>query len=361
MKTHSIEIAIRTGHDHAPRVRFERSTAIPAGTISMLVVGGDLVVSSGTRAVVDAVGSTVLDGAQGTVPELLLRDGNLELAVCCRAREPSALAASSEDALTKSDGMVHGALAIRDAEWTPADESEPSSAPRLSKSPRPAPEPRVIPLVVAPVQREPATAAAAAWDAPTRFHPVAEPMPQRPSPVAASGPVEPKAPASPPGAPSPRRMMIRRVALLSMLLCTFVLMMRTRRAREARTAATASSHVAATPTPSTTRGASPAPERQTVPIPPAQTAPLAQAAETPSTSPSTPLPPEGVAAAASSRKPSAVTPARRAADALANGAYADALPMYETLGAEAGPNAPAYQQTARILRARLQQDGVAPR
>jgi hypothetical protein len=351
MKTHSIEIAIRTGHDHTPRVRFERSTAIPAGTISMLVVGGDLVVSCGTSAIVDAVGSTVLDGDSRVVPDLLMRDRDLELAVCCRAREPSALpAAPSPDSPTKSDTELRGPLAIRDAEWTPADDSEPLSAPRLSKPSRPPPEPRVIPLVVTPSQRQPA---AAAWDAPTRFHPVADPIPPRPSPVAPPERTDPKAAGSSSGALSPRRKMIRRVALVSMLLCAFVLMMRTRRAREARTAGPAPTHVAA--------AASSAGDPSPVVRPTAQTLPVAQPAEVSSLSPSAPVLPDNVAAAASSRKSSSVTQARRAADALANGAYADALPMYEELGAEGGPNAPAYQQTARILRSRLEQNGVAPR
>jgi hypothetical protein len=351
MKTQSIEIAIRTGHGHAPRVRFERSTAIPAGTISMLVVGGDLVVSCGTSAIVDAVGSTVLDGDPRTVPELLLRDRELELAVCCRTREPSALPSlPSQDSPTKGDAALRGTLAIRDAEWTPADDSEPASAPRLSKPPPPSPEPKVIPLVVAPVQREPGPAA---WDAPTRFHPVADPVPQRPSPVAAAVRADPKAPASSPGAPSARRMMIRRVALLSMLLCAFVLMMRTRRAREARTASTVSSHVAAAT--SSAKDATPALARTT-----GQTAPVAQPAEAPGPPATATVLPDSVAAA-SSHKPSSVSLARRAADAVANGAYADALPMYEELGAEGGPSAPAYQQTARILRSRLEQNGVAPR
>jgi hypothetical protein len=153
-------------------------------------------------------------------------------------------------------------------------------------------------------------------------------------------------------------MMIRRVALLSMLLCAFVLMMRTRRAREAESAATVSSHVAAAS--SSARDASPA-LAQTAHTT-GQTAPVAQPAEAPSPPTTAPvLPDSAVAAAAGSHKSSSVTLARRAADAVANGAYADALPMYEELGAEGGPNAPAYQQTARILRSRLEQNGVAPR
>jgi hypothetical protein len=46
------------------------------------------------------------------------------------------------------------------------------------------------------------------------------------------------------------------------------------------------------------------------------------------------------------------TKARLAADALASGAYADALQLYTELAAEKDSN-PAYEQAARVLRARL--------
>jgi hypothetical protein len=54
------------------------------------------------------------------------------------------------------------------------------------------------------------------------------------------------------------------------------------------------------------------------------------------------------------QKSSSGTKARRAADALANGSYAEALQMYDELRSDKDAN-PAYEQAARTLRARLAQ------
>jgi hypothetical protein len=374
MKMQSIEIAVRSRRDRAARVRFERSPAIPAGTITLVVVGGDLVVSCGTSAVVDSVGSTLLDGNLGIVPDLLLRDGELELAVCCRSSDGPALAAVPVDDSPTRNASGHAqALTVRDAEWTPG-EDEP--APTLVDPSPPVSQPRVVPFPAPATRRggrDPV------WDMPTRFQPVVQPLADRPRPPAAEEQTGGRRQPSPEGAPSRRRVMIRRVALLSMLLCAFVLMMRTRRARDARSVAPAASSVAAAASGAAAGSAraqrspaarvppppdtwdDPVPARLPAPGPSASNAPSSVAALVPDNAPTT----------ANPRKGPAITKARRAADALANGSYAEALRLYDelraeeprtadsTVGAGRQASASAYEQASRILRARLEENSVA--
>jgi hypothetical protein len=157
-----------------------------------------------------------------------------------------------------------------------------------------------------------------------------------------------------------------------------MLMMRARRAREARAVAPAASGTAAAL--STATGSSSRAQRQPdvrIP-PPASSADAPALVRLPAQAPpasnapsSAPLALEGAPTAASPHKGPAVTKARRAADALANGSYAEALRLYDELRAEEPraadgavasgqqTSAAAFEQASRILRARLEQSSVA--
>jgi hypothetical protein len=352
-------------------VRFERTPAIPAGTISMVVVGGDLIVSCGTSAVVDAAGSKAPDGGQALVPDLLLRDGALELSVCCQADEPEPCAEPSGDDLTRAYSAPR-ALPAYEAEWSPADDGDGESAPRL-RTPLPAPaRPPDVPIVVEsrPPIAAMRTAPEAPADMPTRLHPIAQPVPSSRPGVASS-----RKTATPPkgavvsgaGTLSRRRIAIRRIALLSMLVCAFALMMRTRQAQRTRTARIAASAGSVGPIGSVGRNPGEPPSHRPPPTASAaapSTPPGSDArADLTLAGPSLPHPPPPDPPVATPGAPKGpMTTARRAADALAHGAYAEAIPLYEELRAEAAtPGDPgragaeaAYRQVLRVLRARVE-------
>jgi hypothetical protein len=170
--------------------------------------------------------------------------------------------------------------------------------------------------------------------------------------------------------------MIRRIALLSMLLCAFVLMMRTRRAREARSVAPAAGGVAVAATSadgsaraqhSAVARGGPPPDTWDLPAPSGSPAPKPM----PSNAPSSLAPLDSASTTASPRRGPAITKARRAADALANGSDAEALRLYDelraegartadaTVGTSKSTSAPAYEQASRILRARIEESPVS--
>jgi hypothetical protein len=313
MQRESISIGIRSQRE-APRVRFERSDAIAPGTIVIVVVRGEVIVRCTSSAAVEAMAF----GGGGPTPSVMaLRDAGVELSVrtgdcVCEGDaegEPEvALDRTPVEARVVTHHEVRENLAttarapaglvVREAEWQPAPERE--AADRDSSG-----------------------------DGPTRMQLLSDVFPEAaPAPPAAADPAKAAV------ATDARRRRLRRIALGAMLVCSFSIAMRairTHRLRVARAAA-AQVHPAAPDSPGQ---ASPGGSALAAPE-----APLARRALAPLVDP------------AGARSAAGATKARRAADALANGAYAEAASLYDDLAAD-HPGNPAYARTAHILRARL--------
>jgi hypothetical protein len=315
MQRESILIGIRSQRE-APRVRFERSDAIAPGTIVIVVVRGELIVRCTSSAAVEAM---AFGGVATSPSAMTLRDAGVELTVSAGDAE-----SDPQIDLTLDDTPIEArvvprkeppenlvttvrapaGLVVREAEWQPAPAREPP-----------------------PIHDE-------TGEAPTRMQLLSDVLPEGLPPTVASAP---PAPAKPPVVDA-RRQRLRRIALGAMLACSFVIAMRAIRlhkARVARAAAAAHIHPSASAQSVVARQVSdPAPA-----LPEATLAPRRSW----TTAASDP---------ASARKEGSVTKARRAADALANGAFAESASLYDDLAAD-HPGNPAYARAAHILRARL--------
>jgi hypothetical protein len=310
MQRESISIGIRSQRE-APRVRFERSDAIAPGTIVIVVVRGELIVRCTSSAAVEAMAF----GGGGPTPALLaLRDAGVELSVRtgdCEGDvegEPEVeIDRTPVEARVVAHHEVHENLAatarapaglvVREAEWQPAPEREP--APERDSS----------------------------GDGPTRMQLLSDVFPEAAAPPAASDPAKTAATVA-------RRRRLRRIALGAMLVCSFAIAMKAIRTHELRVAraAAAQVHPAAPESPGQA-----SPGGSTLPAP---EAPPPRRALAPLVDP------------AGARSAAGATKARRAADALANGAYAEAASLYDDLAAD-HPGSPVYARVAHILRARL--------
>jgi hypothetical protein len=301
----SIAMTVRSRTKGAPRVRLARSEAVPPGAVSVLLSGAEVVVSYGAGAVVDAGGLLEPSGGALAMPALILTAGDLELAFTGAPPPPAADSSrdfegmwrrASSAALDEGATEVCASLAVREAEWEPADDHSPT---------------RLLPLVELP-------------GAPS-------PRAERTNPSARSASALSR---------ERRRVVVRRVALVAMLLCAFALAMHARRLRTHSAALAEGPRAAAV----AERAARLTGDRRPA-IEPAAIAVPRDA------------PPEGIArprptllAAGSGSK------ARAAADALSNGAYPEALALYEELAAEGQAN-PAYARVIEILRARADARG----
>jgi hypothetical protein len=316
MTRETIAIAIRSRRE-APQVRFERSEVIGAGTIAIVVVDGMVIVRCASSAAVDALAF----GGAAAPSALELRDGDIEVSVRAMDGLAGAVDASEPggaEARTAEPSSPPAGLVVREAEWVP--EGADTDFARFAHDD--------------------------AGDSPTRMQLLSDVLPHR-APAAVSPPASP--------APPPvdaRRKLLRRVALVSMLVCAFSLAMRAARVRAARARALA--HAAVVADAADAARASTAKESvgRAASSDPADAFPLRRGPG-PAASPE-------LAPATTVRRDASLTKPRRAADALANGAYADALVLYEELAAEHPENA-AYDATARILRSRLDRPTVTSR
>ena len=187
-------------------------------------------------------------------------------------------------------------------------------------------------------------------DAPTRveYHPPSEGAAFAPARAVGRSAAPPPAAGAAPAAKGPRiRRSVRRFALLAMLAVSWMLWFhayRNRHTHASRTTTGASSASSRAAASAASPGSSAAAGRLA-----AQLAPGPAGASTPIVPP---FPPAAAPAAstAPSRAPN-VTEARAAADALANGDYANAVKLYDDLASKSANN-PAYAEVARSLRAR---------
>jgi hypothetical protein len=132
-----------------------------------------------------------------------------------------------------------------------------------------------------------------------------------------------------------RRVVIRRVALVTMLVCAFTLAMHARRLRARRIASSEGAHAAVV----ALRTAEPAFDR-------------GPAVEPASVFTPHDVPPDVIRSRPTALAAGGASKERAAADALSNGAYPEALAIYQELAAENEAN-PAYALVIQILRTRI--------
>jgi hypothetical protein len=284
MLASSITVSVRSRGGKEPRLRLERSVRIPAGTFTVALVAGEVVVTAGATS---AEGQTfaapydgpTLPGEGSSAPAtLMLRQGPLELLVY---------------------GMPSGLLPH--AESRPAEPGDAGEAPDVG-------------------------------DAPTRMLSVSDALRNMPPP----------GPAAKDASRPQRRRIVALTALLALLLASALVTLAWPRHRQTPDAvrsgvafaSAASDGSEAQAAPSTTARPAP-PARPATPAPDATIAPDHALR-------ASPRPGGGSAEGVKSK-------ARRAADALASGAYGEALPLYEALASEPNANE-AYAQIARTLR-----------
>jgi hypothetical protein len=350
-------------------IKLASSDEIAPGTVSLRLSAEGVLVVCGRTATVES--AELLDDTNGLA--IALRDGDLEIAVG-RGEERANDSADAgtpvgllEPPLAAQGRAGNAGQAFRDATLGAA--SAPAQSPhiRFRAHSQPAIDARVIPE--------------AEWqpedpgDTPTRFGRVGEGLED----VGEPRRERPTVPPAKKAAPTLRiRPGVRRIALLAMLASAFMLWLHAFRARAshppARPPTAAASVVSAAPGGAAPGGHGPAP-RPSAAAPEAADVP--RPTERPTdrpTDPTTPpapvvlpppidpsgaglsRPPESSVAppplsrSAVSRFP-ATTVARRAADALANGAYAEARTLYEELASQPGAD-PVYAYMVRSIDAR---------
>jgi len=225
---------------------------------------------------------------------------------------------------------VDSLATIREADWYPATPTAtrvgvPIECELLPPEEDARPKPPLAPQALDP------------GDAPTRieYHPPSERA------VTASSP--PAAPPVPPATKGPRiRRSVRRFALLAMLAVSWMLWLHAYRSRHAHASHTVAAGSASSSAPSS-RAALASGSAATGKRAPEEPLPAGAAASSPS--------PSLASAPSFAPRPSNVTEARSAADALANGDYASAVKLYDDLASKSANN-PAYAEVARSLRAR---------
>ncbi len=317
----ALSIVVESRGEPLSTVRFERARGAPRA-LSLRIEDDIVVLTCGPDATVEAQNAIDRDGPH--VAGLVLRDGPLTVRIGAGAP-----ADVTTDTPTRWDLEPRHQLPpaqyvsledIEEAEWQSVTPTETTR-------------------VCAPIEvdisrakslrREPGVRTDTG-DAPTRIHLLEEEQVNAsPSAIA-----PPERPAPPPSASRPRlRPAVRRFALLAMLAASWMLWFHAYRGRHVRPLAAARSS-----------GAAASSSKATF----VTEAPVAVPAE------STIGPAGSVAPSSrtSSFVPtSGVTEARAAADALANGAYADALATYEDLASRPGSNG-AYAEVVRSLRSR---------
>ncbi len=228
-------------------------------------------------------------------------------------------------------------VTIDDAEWHPATPTVTRVGAPLEAELLP-PEPSARPRApAAPQAFDPG-------DAPTRveYHPPSESASAPPAvPLAPSAPPAPAAPA--PQGPRIRRS-VRRFALLAMLAVSWMLWFHAYRQRHAHASHTAASAPSSSALSSSSSASSVAGKL-------AAHADSAPTATPPANAPPVVAPPTNSTPTSHAPNVSNVTEARAAADALANGDYANAVKLYDDLASKSANN-PAYAEVARSLRAR---------
>jgi hypothetical protein len=337
-------------------VRIVRSQSLAPGTVTLTVTEGaegEVVVACAPGADVHADGH--VDASGTPVVALAVREGDVEVAIETHAglgridgpsddRKPR-----TETALSRPSRTA--APTIPEAEWLPIEPEV--EAP--SKSTR-----RPVEVVAVVATRSKARWAEAD-DGPTRIQPVDDLLDGTPSPRAARGPI-PDAPV----AARPRiRRGVRRAALFALLASAFMLWLHAIRLRHAHAvrarataAAMAPSGAAGNGGPASTGNSSgAAPWRTRLPSSAVDTdksdpRPATTAAG--GWDPSAPRARSATVRGATASAPP-LTPARVAADALANGAWGDALVLYRALLVES-PADEAYARIVRSLEARAVRD-----
>jgi hypothetical protein len=311
----SIALSVSGHRTPDPRLRLERSSMLPAGTVVVALIEGEVVLTFGKTASV-ATSVVASPGHPARASTLTLREGDMELLI----HVPASLGPSRDDTVAPDVAAEGG-----DGDLTRVyvrSGSRPSDV----------------------IRQEPRTRAIAVGsDVPTRLLSVAAVLATAPAGARGQSGTTP---------PSHRRM-VRRGVLLAALIAAFVLatgMRRVRDSRGLRSAAVTDGR------PARTRDAA-HPERSAAtpaPIaPPAVTdARAAAPAKEPSITPSAELSRAPLPVLAGAPTGSGKTKARVAADAFATGDYAQALALYQELAGEQ-PADPAYVHAANVLRSWL--------
>jgi hypothetical protein len=290
------------------------------------MVDGEMVVACSPTTVVEQAEANLRTDGGAT---LMLREGHFEMALHAQESEVDEPKSEGPDATlteaTPEPGRV-GTVA-HDEDWRADGDLDSKEPVTIALSRSVAPGPADPPTRV---QSRPAMPDDFAGDAPTRFGPVSDGRSHR---VAQSVDSLGAVKGAPRKGASARRVVLRCVALVSMLAVVLLMAVRARRSAQAGTVRQSHPHVVASSTP----GDGPA-------------------SAAPSVSPALAWTDRTVAGSVAG---AGKTKARLAADALASGAYGDALQLYTELAAEKDAN-PAYEQAVRVLRARLAAERERP-
>jgi hypothetical protein len=322
------------------------------------MVDGEMVVACSPTTVVEEAEANLRTDAGGGGAALMLREGHFEIAVHAQENEVDEPPSEGPEAT-----LIEATLEPGRVGTTAPDENWRADGDVLdSKEPVTIALSRSVALGPAdpPTRRQsrPAVPDDFAGDAPTRFGPVSEGR----SPLVALGSAATSVANSaqsadslgavkgtrPQKGASARRVALRCVALVAMLAVVLLMALRARRSAQADVVRRSHPHVVA----SATRGeglASPAAEPGDGPRAMSAASPSSALPPAPSASPALAWTDRTVAG---SMAGGGKTKARLAADALASGAYGDALQLYTELAAEKDAN-PAYEQAVRVLRTRL--------
>jgi len=276
----------------------------------------------------DTATATAVAFVAGPTPAAItVRDGDLEIAIegLAGSEEPHPDPPSTDvnPALLSARSQRLGeTLSVQEAEWFELEDD--NGEPR---------EQQVTHVPAAP--RSPRARSGDSGDAPTRIHRLEEVLGETefaiPPEARGVPPRRPEEPATARTVVAPRRRLspgARRFALVGMLACSMMLCLRARRAKEA------SAH------------APHATVQQALERPPAAPADSAG----PRTTGEPPPTPNRAATPPHASNKGSPTRARRAADALAEGDYAEALELYERLESEEAN--PAYGRIVDSLRSR---------
>jgi hypothetical protein len=311
----SIALSVSGHRTPDPRLRLERSSMLPAGTVVVALIERELVLTFGETA---SVATSIVASPEhpARVSTLTLREGDMELLI----HVPASLGPSRRDTVDRDEAPEGGDCDLTRVYVRPG--SRPSDVIR---------------------QRPGTRAIAVGSDVPTRMLSVAA--------VLATAPAGARGQSG--TTPSSHRRIVRRGVLLAALIVAFGLATGMRRVRDSlglRRAPVTDGRPARTGDAAhgERSGATPAPI-----APPAVTEARAAApSKAPSISPPAELSREPLAVLTATPAGSSKTKARVAADAFATGDYAQALALYQELAGE-HPADQAYVHAANVLRSWL--------
>jgi hypothetical protein len=353
--TRAFVITCRSRSAGRASIKLASSDEIAPGTVSLRLSAEGVLVVCGRTAIVES--AELLDDTNGLA--IALRDGDLEIAVgrgedrAHGSTDPGTPVGLLEPPLGAQGPARNAGPTFRDAPL--GGTSAPPPPIRFRAHSQPAIDARIIPEAEWQLEDP--------GNTPTRFGRVGEGLEDLEGPTR-ERPTVPPRPAGKTSGVSRIRPGVRRVALLAMLASAFMLWLHAFRARashpSARASAAAASAASAAPgghgpaaRPRATASEVADVSRPTEPggAPPAAVAPTIDPSGAGLSRPPEPgVVPPPLSRAALSRPPT-TTLARRAADALANGGYAEARSLYEELASQPGAD-PVYAYMVRSIDAR---------